>query len=123
MPFELQATFYGTDQDILWGVVQVLIDPVCLMTCYPDLLRNFIYSQPSWSSLFSAVGLMDAMRFVCSRDLLIAEVGHHASGRMRLHGHRHICMEICTDIRRYRLEVLFYCWLSRVMLNELWNIC
>ena len=54
--------------------VQVLVDPVCLMTCYPDLLQNFIYCQPNWSRLFSHVGLMDALRFVCSRDLLIAEV-------------------------------------------------
>ncbi|KAK9862700.1 hypothetical protein WJX84_006358 [Apatococcus fuscideae] len=51
----------------------VLIDPVCLMTCFPDLLHNFVYLQPKWSSLFSHAGCMDVLRFFCSRDLLIAE--------------------------------------------------
>ncbi len=57
---------------VIW--VQVLIDPVCLMTCFPDLLHNFVYLQPKWSSLFSHAGCMDVLRFFCSRDLLIAEV-------------------------------------------------
>lgn len=56
--------------------VQALIDPVCLMTCYPDLLHNFVYRQPKWETLFSMIGLMDILRYVCSRDLLIAEVRH-----------------------------------------------
>lgn len=82
MRFQLQAP--ASNINILWHrsgwvMVQVLIDPVCLMTCYPDLLQNFIYCQPSWSSVFSEVGFMDALRFVCSRDLLIAEVGHYTS--------------------------------------------
>lgn len=54
--------------------MQALIDPVCLMTCYPDLLHNFVYRQPKWETLFSMIGLMDVLRYVCSRDLLIAEV-------------------------------------------------
>ena len=60
----------------LCNCVQALIDPVCLMTCYPDLLHNFVYRQPKWETLFSRIGVMDILRFVCSRDLLIAEVRH-----------------------------------------------
>lgn len=51
-----------------------LLDPVCLMTCAPGLLANFVYKLPevSWRNAASAEGMMDAARAVASRDLLIA---------------------------------------------------
>ena len=44
------------------------------MTFYPDLLRNFVYRQPQWRDVGTHAGIMDVVRFICSRDLLIAEV-------------------------------------------------
>ena len=44
------------------------------MTCFPDLLHNFVYRQPKWDNAFTHIGVMDVLRFICSRDLLIAEV-------------------------------------------------
>ena len=53
----------------------MLIDPVCLLTCCPKLLRNFIYELPKLNlSLLGAAGFMDLIRFFCARDLIIAEV-------------------------------------------------
>lgn len=51
-----------------------LLDPVCLMTCAPGLLANFVYKQPelSWRSSTSAEGLMNIARNIATRDLLIA---------------------------------------------------
>lgn len=47
------------------------------MTCYPDLLHNFIYKVPTFADiLFKGVpGLIYGVRFFFSRDLTIAEVG------------------------------------------------
>ncbi len=53
---------------------QVLIDPVCLLTIYPQLLRNFLYKIPNLMRFGSLNGVIDWMRYVFSRDLLIAEV-------------------------------------------------
>lgn len=50
-----------------------LMDPVCLLTCYPQLLYNFIYKSPTLEALRSPVAALDAARFVCSRDLTIAQ--------------------------------------------------
>lgn len=50
----------------------VLIDAVCLLTCWPGLLYNFIYRKPSCH--MDGKGCLDAIRFVCSRDLMVAEV-------------------------------------------------
>ena len=52
---------------------QVLIDPVCLLTIYPQLLRNFLYKVPNLLSFSSLLGVVDWMRYIFSRDLLIAE--------------------------------------------------
>lgn len=51
-----------------------LLDPVCLMTCAPGLLTNFVYKLPevTWRNATSAEGMMDAARALASRDLLIA---------------------------------------------------
>ena len=56
------------------GGCQVLIDPVCLLTIYPQLLRNFLYKVPTLLSFSSLLGIVDWMRYLFSRDLLIAEV-------------------------------------------------
>lgn len=61
-----------------WPVfaVQLIIDPVCMLTCCPQLLHAFVYKVPVWGlNLLTPLGLMDIARFVCSRDLIIAEVG------------------------------------------------
>jgi len=56
--------------------VQVLIDPVCFLTCYPQLLYSFVYKVPLLSETLSSItGLLSAARFLFSRDLIIAEVG------------------------------------------------
>mmetsp|Transcript_17579 Transcript_17579/g.52802 ORF Transcript_17579/g.52802 Transcript_17579/m.52802 type:complete len:1028 (-) Transcript_17579:267-3350(-) len=52
-----------------------LLDPVCLMTCAPQLLSNFVYRLPPmrWRQLASTPdAAMDAARIVACRDLLIA---------------------------------------------------
>jgi hypothetical protein len=49
------------------------MDPVCLLTCYPQLLYNFIYKSPTLAALRSPAAALDAARFVCSRDLTIAQ--------------------------------------------------
>lgn len=51
---------------------QVLMDPVCMLTIYPQLLRNFVYKLPRMAA--NVLGLVDSLRFVFSRDLLVAEV-------------------------------------------------
>lgn len=54
---------------------QVLIDPVCFLTCYPQLLYSFVYKVPMLKETLSSVtGLLSAARFLFSRDLIIAEV-------------------------------------------------
>lgn len=53
--------------------MQVLMDPVCMLTIYPQLLQNFVYKAPRMN--FNVIGLVDSLRFVFSRDLLVAEVG------------------------------------------------
>jgi len=60
--------------------MQMLIDPVCLMTCCPQLLHSFIYKVPTWNSklLTTPTGFMDLLRFIFSRDLMVAEVGLHS---------------------------------------------
>lgn len=46
------------------------------MTCSPQLLHSFVYKSLDWGwHLLTPVGLMDLARYVCSRDLIIAEVG------------------------------------------------
>ena len=52
----------------------VLIDAVCLLTCWPGLLYNFIYREPSCS--LDGKGCLDVLRFICARDLMIAEVSN-----------------------------------------------
>ena len=40
----------------------------------PQLLRNFLYKVPTLLSSSSLLGVIDWMRYLFSRDLLIAEV-------------------------------------------------
>lgn len=54
---------------------QALMDPVCCLTCYPQLLSSFIYKGYSWQEATSSfIGFAKAVRFIFSRDLIIAEV-------------------------------------------------
>ena len=59
----------------------MLIDPVCMLTIYPQLLRNFVYKGPNFATISSLLGIVDSLRFVFSRDLMVAEVSrlflHH----------------------------------------------
>ena len=61
----------------------MLIDPVCMLTIYPQLLRNFVYKGPNFATISSLLGIVDSLRFVFSRDLMVAEVS-----RLSLHPHR-----------------------------------
>ena len=46
-----------------------------MMTCSPQLLHSFVYKSVDWGwHLLTPLGLMDLARYVCSRDLIIAEV-------------------------------------------------
>eukprot|EP01025_Chloroclados_australasicus_P062067 TRINITY_DN814_c0_g1_i4.p1 TRINITY_DN814_c0_g1~~TRINITY_DN814_c0_g1_i4.p1 ORF type:complete len:642 (-),score=23.88 TRINITY_DN814_c0_g1_i4:347-2272(-) len=45
-----------------------LMDPVCLMTCHPTLLQNFIYK-----GFGPGDTIIDYLRFMCARDISIAE--------------------------------------------------
>ena len=51
--------------------MQVLLDPVCMFTIYPQLLQNFIYKLPSLGG--GILGLIDSARYLFARDLVIAE--------------------------------------------------
>lgn len=56
-------------------LLQMIIDPVCMLTCCPKLLHSFVYKVPELGvQLLTPLGLMDIARYVCSRDLIIAEV-------------------------------------------------
>ena len=62
----------GTGSNGTPCVLQVLMDPVCMLTIYPQLLQNFVYKKPRMVA--NVLGLVDSLRFVFSRDLLVAEV-------------------------------------------------
>ena len=48
---------------------------MCFLTCYPQLLYNFVYKVPLLSEcLGSVAGILGAARFLFSRDLIISEV-------------------------------------------------
>ena len=55
------------------GEMQVLIDPVCMFTIYPQLLRNFIYRLPRMQLTQGFNGIVDGLRYVLARNLVIAE--------------------------------------------------
>ena len=52
-----------------------LLDPVCMLTIYPQLLRNFVYKAPAWAcgSLSARLKAVDAARWLFARDLTVAE--------------------------------------------------
>ncbi|KAK9804242.1 hypothetical protein WJX72_002946 [[Myrmecia] bisecta] len=50
-----------------------LLDPVCMMLCFPQLLHSFIYKPFDFSALTRLSGIVDVARWFCSRDLGIAE--------------------------------------------------
>ena len=51
------------------------MDPVCMMTCFPQLLHNFVYKLPSVGECFSSfAGLVNGIRWLVARDMIIAEV-------------------------------------------------
>ncbi len=71
---------------------QVLVDPVCFLTCYPQLLYSFVYKVPTLGeTLGSVTGLLSAARFLFSRDMIIAEVGT-TSPRHRSHPHHQMLL-------------------------------
>ena len=59
--------------------MQVLMDPVCMLTCYPQLLANFVYKLPTLQDATSSImGLTNSIRWLLARDLIIAEVCLHS---------------------------------------------
>ena len=74
---------------------QVLIDPVCFLTCYPQLLYSFVYKVPMLKETLSSVtGLLSAARFLFSRDLIIAEVCFIPRV---FHGYHHSCLRLAPS--------------------------
>jgi hypothetical protein len=57
------------------AIACLLIAVVFLAHLSPQLLYNFIYKEPAAGQLRSLGGAVDALRFMCSRDLTIAQVG------------------------------------------------
>lgn len=73
--------------------LQLIIDPVCMLTCCPKLLHSFVYKVPQLGvQLLTPLGLMDIARYVCSRDLIIAEVltGLSLKSTVTEHTHDHL---------------------------------
>ena len=56
----------------LRSAAQVLIDPVAMLTCHPQLLSTFVYKPLDVGTLGGLVGVVDSFRFLFSRDLTIA---------------------------------------------------
>ena len=50
-----------------------IMDPVCIMTCYPQLIKNFIYEGFGESHPDLETKLKHWMRVIASRDYLIAD--------------------------------------------------
>ena len=51
------------------------MDPVCMLTCYPQLLHSFVYKTSSLREAFGSLeGFANAVSIVFSRDLIISEV-------------------------------------------------
>ncbi len=66
-----------------------------MLTCCPQLLHSFVYKVPVWGlNLLTPLGLMDLARFVCSRDLIIAEVSPTSSASLSLNNMSHspVCL-------------------------------
>ena len=71
-PLNLDADFQQ------YFCLQVLMDPVCCLTCYPQLLNSFVYKTTTLNEAFGSLeGLANAVRIIFSRDLIIAEVILH----------------------------------------------
>lgn len=51
------------------------MDPVCMFTILPDLVRNFVYAPPNVSKLLHSPFsfIVEFGRWVLSRDLVVAE--------------------------------------------------
>ena len=52
----------------------LIVDPVCMMTCYPHLLANFVYKPPRLAGRPLLQKVTFAARFFAARDLVIAQV-------------------------------------------------
>lgn len=85
-------------------LVQALIDPVCFLTCYPQLLYNFVYRVPKLVDVLgSLTGMLGAARFLFSRDLIIAEVGAMSSPCVVESLILHECHNPTTRVNMYGL--------------------
>ncbi len=67
-----------------------------MLTCCPQLLHSFVYKVPVWGlNMLTPLGLMDLARFVCSRDLIIAEVSLTSSVSLSLNNMSHAPVSVC----------------------------
>ena len=67
-----------------------------MLTCCPQLLHSFVYKVPVWGlDLLTPLGLMDLARFVCSRDLIIAEVSRISSACLSLNSMFPVPVSVC----------------------------
>ncbi len=52
----------------------LIADPVCMMTCYPQLLANFVYKPPRLAGRPLLEKITFGARYIAARDLVIAQV-------------------------------------------------
>ena len=52
----------------------LIVDPVCMMTCYPQLLANFVYKSPPLAGRPLLEKITFGARFFAARDLVISQV-------------------------------------------------
>ena len=52
----------------------LIADPVCMMTCYPQLLANFVYKAPPLAGRPLLQKITFGARYFAARDLVIAQV-------------------------------------------------
>ena len=72
------------------------MDPVCCLTCYPQLLNSFVYKTTTMHEAFGSLqGLANAVRVIFSRDLIIAEVRIYCLDNDQITS-RHLCIAYKT---------------------------
>ena len=82
--------------------MQVLIDPVCMFTVYPQLLRNFVYRLPRLHWRLGLNGVIDTARYLFSRNLIIAET---FGRKFAWHKVRAVCCVCCPLIAILAISV------------------
>ena len=86
------------------------MDPVCCLTCFPQLLHSFVYKAiPIKQCLSSLMGFASGVRYVFSRDLIISEVSN-LSQVSRLVSLSSVIMNSSVNLIHPRLSCLATGW-------------